>query len=184
MFEPFPFVAQHDAMDCGPACLAMVARKYGKKYPLQFLRDQSFLTKEGVSLSGISQAASLIGFESLSVKTSFQSLIEQQPLPCILFWNNGHFVVLYQIKRRLFSTSCNFKIADPSVGLITVSENTFKDSWMNQGDKGIAFLLEPTDLFYKTNAPEDKNYKLINAFKYLKPYKKRFLSAYIGPNCW
>ncbi|MCW3465681.1 cysteine peptidase family C39 domain-containing protein [Chitinophaga nivalis] len=93
------FIPQHDQMDCGPACLAMVAGAYGKKYSLQYLRDHSFLTREGVTLSGISEAAQKIGLEALSVKMPVEDFAGM-PLPCILHWNQNHFVVLYEIKKK------------------------------------------------------------------------------------
>lgn len=180
MFDSFPFIAQHDAMDCGPACLAMVAQKYGKKYPLQYLRDNAYLTREGVSLAGINEAAALIGFDSISVRTSLDNIIREKPFPCILFWNNGHFVVLYKIKKKFFSGKYVFKVADPSVGLRTIPENNFKDSWLNGGEKGVAFLLEPTDKFYTSKPPQENQYKLRHAFKYVYPYKKDFLQLIVG----
>jgi len=89
MFKAFNFVPQHDQMDCGPACLAMITQQMGKKYPLSYLRAHSYLTREGVSLSGMVQACEKIGLEAISVKITLQKLISEKPLPCILFWNNG-----------------------------------------------------------------------------------------------
>ena len=93
------FIPQQDQMDCGPACLAMVASTYKKKYPLQYLRDNSFITREGVSLLGIGEAATRIGFEILTAKLSIEKLNEM-PLPCILHWNQNHFVVLKKISKQ------------------------------------------------------------------------------------
>lgn len=92
---PIKFISQHDATDCGPACLAMIASKYGKNYSLQYLRDNSFLTREGVS-PGLTEASKKIGFETLSVKLTIEKTnrSEKQTLPCILHWNQNHFVVL------------------------------------------------------------------------------------------
>ena len=89
-----PFVAQHDAMDCGPACLAMVSEYYGKKHNLQFLRDHSYLTREGVSLMGLREAADYIGMDSCAVRNTVDELAHKTA-PVILFWNACHFVVLY-----------------------------------------------------------------------------------------
>lgn len=55
---------QHDSMDCGPTCLRMIAKFYGKNYSLQTLRDKCHITKEGVSMLGISDAAESIGFRT------------------------------------------------------------------------------------------------------------------------
>ena len=94
------FIPQHDQMDCGPACLAMVASKYNRSYPLNYLREISFISREGVSLLGISEASKKIGFDTFSAKITTQELFEQKELfPCILHWNQNHFVVLKKITK-------------------------------------------------------------------------------------
>lgn len=96
------FIAQHDQMDCGPACIAMIAMYFKKKYPLGYLRENCFLSKDGVSLLGISIAAEKIGFDTFSAKLNIQELSLKENLPCILHWNQNHFVVLYDLKKTLF----------------------------------------------------------------------------------
>ena len=96
----FPHYRQLDAMDCGPTCLRMVARYYGRSYTLQTLRQLSFITREGVSMLGLSEAAEHIGFRTQGVRVSFEQLVEDVPLPCILHWNQNHFVVCYKIKEE------------------------------------------------------------------------------------
>ena len=112
MFKSFPHYRQLDAMDCGPTCLRMIAKYYGKNYTLQSLREKSFITREGVSMLGISEAAESIGFRTTGVKITLEQLKKDVPLPCILHWNQNHFVVLYKIKKinhfniqRLFNKS-------------------------------------------------------------------------------
>lgn len=109
----FPFYTQPDAKDCGPACLRMIAKYYGKNYSLQNLRDKSFVTREGVSLLGISDAAESIGFKTLGIRVPLEKLITDAPLPCILHWKQKHFVVLYKITKNGI-----FHVADPAHGLI------------------------------------------------------------------
>lgn len=96
--KDFPLYTQHEAMDCGPTCLRMIAAYYGKRYSLQYLRDISYITKEGVSMLGISEAAERIGLHTIAVEATIGELIKQVPLPCILHWDQKHFVVLYKIK--------------------------------------------------------------------------------------
>ena len=97
MFKKFPNITQHDQMDCGPACLSMIASHYGKTYTIEYLREISFISREGVSLLGIKDASNIIGFESLPAKISIKKLLEiEESLPCILHWNQKHFVVLYK----------------------------------------------------------------------------------------
>lgn len=96
----FPFYPQFDMMDCGPACLRMIAKHYGKHYTLQTLRKKCFITHEGVSMLGISEAAESIGFRSLGVRLDTDKLVENASLPSILHWNQNHFVVLYKVKEK------------------------------------------------------------------------------------
>jgi ATP-binding cassette subfamily B protein len=93
--KKFPFLQQPDAMDCGPTCLSMVAQYYGRHYSLQFLRDHSGINREGVSLGGISDAAEAIGLATLPAQLTLTQLEEHAPLPCIVHWNQEHFVVVY-----------------------------------------------------------------------------------------
>jgi len=85
-------------MDCGPSCLRMVAKHYGRSYTLQNLWEKSFITRQGVSMLGISDAAESIGFHTSGVKITLEQLVENAPLPCILHWNQNHFVVLYKVQ--------------------------------------------------------------------------------------
>lgn len=93
---------QLDSMDCGPTCLRMIAKYYGRSYSLQTLREKAFITREGVSMLGISEAAEAIGFRTAGVRVTLRQLKEECPLPCILHWNQQHFVVCYRIRKGKF----------------------------------------------------------------------------------
>ena len=97
MIKTFPFISQPDQMDCGATCLAMVAKHYGKTYTIQKLRDMCSATRAGVSLLGISDAAEKLGFRTMGVRVSFEKLVEDAPLPCIVHWRQDHFVVVYNL---------------------------------------------------------------------------------------
>jgi len=160
------FIPQHDQMDCGPACLAMVSSKYGKNYSLQYLRENSFLTREGVSLLGISEASKKIGMETLSAKLDSNQLIEQRAyLPGILHWNQNHFVVLKKITKNIFSGKYFFHISDPAYGLIRLNNENFEKSWISDKNKGVALFLNPTD--------EEEKLTLKHLFRFLIPFKKQ-----------
>ncbi|MDR0796779.1 MAG: peptidase domain-containing ABC transporter [Tannerella sp.] len=148
MQKSFPHFRQLDAMDCGPTCLRMIAKYYGRNYTLQSLRERSFITREGVSMLGISEAAESIGFRTTGVKITLEQLKKEVPLPCILHWNQNHFVVLYKIKKasrswlkQIFNKSKNhsqfsilhsqFCIADPASTLVTFTEEEFKKCWLS-----------------------------------------------------
>jgi len=162
----FTLYKQYDAMDCGPTCLQMIAKHYGKKYTLEYLRQQCFLTREGVSLLGISEAAETIGLRTMAVKVPLQKLVKQAPLPTILHWNQQHFVVLYQIKKDIFY------IADPAHGLIKLTQSDFLKSWSTDGQNGIALLVEPTESFLQKDVSKEQKKKGFSfLFPYLKPYK-------------
>lgn len=126
--DVFPYYRQLDAMDCGPTCLRMIAKFYGKSYSLQTLRARSFISRNGVSMLGISDAAESIGFRTSGVRVSFEQLAEDVPLPCILHWNQSHFVVCYDVKKKKGQYS--FRIADPATQLVTYNELELKRCWL------------------------------------------------------
>ena len=133
-------------MDCGPSCLRMIAKFYGKNFSLQTIRERSFLTREGVSFLGMSDAAESIGMRSVGARVSYLQLAEEVPLPAIVHWKEEHFVVVYAVKKG------KVYVADPSYGLITYQEAEFLKGWCGHADsskaKGLALILEPTPDFY------------------------------------
>ena len=175
----FTHYTQLDKMDCGPTCLRMIAKHYGRSYTLQTLRERSFITREGVSMLGISDAAESIGFRTTGVKISLMQLKEDVPLPCILHWNQNHFVVLYKIKNN------SYHIADPASKKITFYEDEFERCWIStrsgEEDKGAALLLEPGPEFYDMEDEKGKrNRSLSFFFRYLTPHKKQFVQLILG----
>ncbi len=166
------FFPQHDQMDCGPACLAMISSYYGKDFGLQYLRNKSFITREGVSLLGISEASKKIGFSDISAKLNADDF-DNGLLPCILHWNQNHFVVLYKISKNIFTGKLTYKIADPGHGFISINEEKFKKSWLSDGEKGVALFLEPTEEFYKQTPPQEEKLSIKYLLNYLKPYKSQ-----------
>jgi ATP-binding cassette subfamily B protein len=147
MADQFQFYKQLDSADCGATCLRMVARHYGRHYSLEYLRQLSYLDREGVSLMGISDAAEKIGLRTLGVKTGFKRLSEDIPLPCVAHWQQDHFVVVYKI------ANAKVYVADPKVGKIELDEQEFLNGWIsdvvNTEAQGILLLLEPTPDFYE-----------------------------------
>lgn len=139
--DKFPHYTQLDAMDCGPTCLRMIAKYYGRTYSIQLLRERSFITREGVSMLGISDAAESIGFRTSGVRITLQQLKKDVSLPCILHWNQNHFVVCYRIKGD------RFYISDPGSAKAVFSEEEFASCWISTKidgkETGTALLLEP-----------------------------------------
>ncbi len=174
------FISQHDQMDCGPACLAMITSKFGKNYSLQYLRENSFLTKEGVSLLGISEASKKIGFETLTAKLTIEKLItEKETLPCILHWNQNHFVVLKKVTKSIFTGKYFFHISDPAHGFIKLNEKKFAKSWITDNNKGVALFLNPTENFYKKNPEKEEKLSVKHLFRYLTPFKKQISIMFV-----
>ena len=168
--KTLPHYTQHDVMDCGPTCLRMVAAFYGKHYSLEGLREKSFITREGVSMLGISEAAEKIGFRSICVQVGYEKL-QEAPLPCIIHWNQQHFVVVYKLNDRYVW------VADPGAGKLKYTKEEFCNCWLssrkNEEDTGVALLLEPTPEFYTTEDEGDevnrKGFSFL--YSYLRPYR-------------
>lgn len=179
----FPFTKQPDAMDCGPACLRMVSEHYGKRYTLEHLRGNCFIGRDGVSLLGISRAAEKIGFHTVGGRLTFDKLAEKAPLPSIVHWNQEHFVVVYGIRKN--RKGYKVFVADPGKGLLTYTREEFCDRWVSTRtggeEKGVALLLEPTNLFYEQEgdaAPTQNRLKFL--WKYLLRYKRFFTQLILG----
>jgi ATP-binding cassette subfamily B protein len=171
-------------MDCGPACLRMVTKYHGRIVSLDYLRNKSQYSKEGVSMLGLAEAAESVGFKSIGAKLSFDQLINDAPLPAIIHWDQFHFVVLTpkSSKRKLV-------IADPAKGILTLDEKEFCNHWIssieNGTGKGTALLLEPTPHFRKmvfTRDEQVQNGKIDRAylFNYLREHRSYFFQIMLG----
>lgn len=157
--KKFPHYRQLDTMDCGPTCIRMIGKHYGKHFSLQALRRHSYLTREGVSMLGIAEASEAIGMRTMAVKISFTQLAQEGILPCIIPWNQNHFVVLYRITRH------KVYIADPAQGLLSYSLADFKRSWLagSLSERGLVLFLSPMPAFYEEEG-EEKSDKVSFAF--------------------
>ena len=178
--KKFTHYRQADHKDCGPTCLKIIAKYYGKTINIQELRDFSETTREGSNLLFLSDAAEKIGFRTLGVKLSVKR-IEEAPLPCILHWNKDHYVVLYKIKKD------KYYISDPAFGLLEYNKEDFVKFWIgnNAGDEtkeGIALLIEATPNFFQSDFDKEENsglgFKFL--FKYLFQYKSFLIQLAVG----
>lgn len=180
----FPKFTQLDAMDCGPTCLRMIAKYYGRHYSLETLRQHSFITREGVSMLGISDAAEYIGFRTSGVMISFEQLIKEAPLPCIVHWKQNHFVVVYNIEKDK-KVGHRIYVADPALGLVTYNEADFKKCWhstrKDEEEKGTALLLEPGPEFFDREDEKGTHNRSLSYFlRYLSPYKSQLVQLVLG----
>ncbi len=176
----FPFFKQAEQKDCGPTCLKMIAKYYGRDIGIQNLRDWAETTREGSSLLGLGEAAEKLGFHSIGVKLSYNKLADV-PLPCILHWKEEHFVVLYKIKKH------KTYISDPAYSLINYETEEFIKLWIGSNadintEEGVALLIEPTATFYDHEKKNDRKEKFNISFlsHYLIKYKKFILQLAIG----
>ncbi|QZE13631.1 peptidase domain-containing ABC transporter [Halosquirtibacter laminarini] len=186
----FPYYRQLDAMDCGPTCLRMISKYYGKNYSLQFLRRLAHISNEGVSLMGISDAAEKIGFRTKGYRLSWEQLQNEIQLPCIVHWNQNHFAVVYEIKKHRLSKfrknrdKVNIHVADPAKGLLTYTKEEFLHYWLSTTKgatiEGVALLLETTPKFYSQEDESGEKLKFRYLLRYLQPYHKYILQLMLG----
>jgi ATP-binding cassette subfamily B protein len=174
----FPFYQQLDAMDCGPTCLRMISKYYGKHFTLQTLREKSYLARDGVSMLGIADAAESIGMKSLGAALTWEKLSSEAPLPLIAHWKQNHFIVVYKIKKdRIY-------VADPQIGLVTYSREEFLKGWISTKkdgeNKGTVLLIQPTPDFYQQDEEAKKRTGLRFLTRYLFPHKRLGYQLIIG----
>lgn len=174
-------------MDCGPTCLRMVAKYYGKNYSLQNLRMKSQITREGVSLLGISEAAEMIGFHTLAIKTRLEKLQKEDAVPFIAHWRHKHFIVVYKVKGN------KVYVSDPARSTIVYTVQEFLNGWAGtqngtavlegqkgQAGQGVALLLEPTPKFYSEGEDQKKKLNFTILLKYLLSYKNLLFQLALG----
>lgn len=180
MIKKFPHYKQPDQKDCGPTCIKIIYNYYGKKIPIQQLRNISETTRSGSSLSRLSDTFEKIGFRTLGVKMPVNELYDV-PLPCVLHWNKNHYVVLYKIKKK------KFYVSDPAYGLLKYTKDDFLKHWIGNNahentNEGIALLIETTPNFHNSNFEKKEESKLGFSFltKYVFKYKRFLWQLVIG----
>lgn len=185
MVRAFPHYQQLDDMDCGSTALRMIAKYYGKEYSAETLRKYCHGTRDGISMLGISEAAEMIGFRTLGVRITLAQLANDAHLPCILHWNQNHFVVCYKVKKNR-NGSYRIYIADPASQCLCFTEKEFLHCWLSSEVEGVgcgmALLLVPTTSFkqYEDEGEKAQRHKLGFFFHYLMPYKKQIVQLMLG----
>lgn len=170
----FPHYKQHNASDCGPTSLRMIAKFYGMNYSVEMLRKHCHISRRGVSMLGISEGAQYIGFDTVGVKMSFEELVEQSAYPCILHWNQNHFVVCYGIEKHK-NEVYKIHISDPASQRLTYTKEEFERCWIgsqvHENGKGVVLILEPGENFGKIEDEYKKNSRSMLSFaRYFTPY--------------
>jgi ATP-binding cassette, subfamily B, bacterial len=167
----FPHYKQYDEMDCGPTCLRIICKYYGKNCSLEYLRTLTYTNRSGTSMLSLSKAAEKLGLRPTAVKISFADLVEVAPFPCVAFWNQSHFVVVYKIKKN------KVYVSDPAHGLLTFTKQEFLKGWAAAEESGIILSLEHTADFKKENDSQADSSKkgLASMFAYLTRHKKKMI---------
>ena len=170
----FPVDYQMDSQDCGPACLKIIAKYFGRFYSLQYLRDRCGITKQGVSLENLSTGAESIGLRTLAIKCTLDDIINKIPFPAILFWRDSHFIVVYHANKKYIWVS------DPAKGRIKYTHEDFKAGWYKKGETlGVLLAIEPTIDFKRSKVEKEieKN-SFISILRYFIPYKNSFATIF------
>jgi ATP-binding cassette subfamily B protein len=156
----------------------MIAKFYGKSYSLQTLREKSYLSRDGVSMMGISEAAESIGFRTMGVSLTPEKLFSTAPLPLVVHWKQNHFVVVYKV------TKDTVYVADPAFGLVKYTKTEFLKNWISvQQDgekKGLALLLETTPDFYAEEGEVVDKSSFRFLLSYIKPHRKYIIQLILG----
>ena len=184
VIRKFPHYQQLDEMDCGSTSLRMIARYYGREYSAEMLRQHCHITRNGVSMLGISEAAEYLGFRTLGVRITMEQLANDATLPCILHWNQNHFVVCYKVKKDR-SGRYRFYISDPASQKLCYTEEEFMRCWLSttvQGkDCGMALLMVPGVNFGKRKEECESRRQSLGFFiKYLQPYRSQIVQLLLG----
>lgn len=169
----FPEEYQLDKMDCGPTCLKIISRYYGRYYSLTMLRELCGVTREGVSISNITNGAERIGLKTRAVKCTVKQLKEEVPLPCIVHWKNHHFVVVYKVGRN------QVYLSDPAAGLTKYPMKEFARSWVkSDSKKGVVIGLQPEADFHELNLedPTQRHKGYSKVLEYFRPYQKSIVT--------
>jgi ATP-binding cassette subfamily B protein len=169
----FTYYKQLNAMDCGPTCLRMIAKHYGRHYNADTIREMSGFGKQGVSMLGISETAEKLGFRTRGVQISYEKL-RTAPVPATLHWNQSHFVVLVDAGRK------SVTVADPAIGLVNYNKQEFLKYWISNavegsGEVGTALLMEPSPAFYSAEGEKESKLSWILATRYLYQNKKALI---------
>ena len=168
----FPLILQADSSDCGVASLAMIAEWYGIYVDYDTLRQHCLVSRVGVSLLTINKQAQELGFKTEAVQLNFENLqAEKKQMPCIVFWNNEHFVVVRRI------TSHKVLVADPALGNLSYTHADFKKSWCCNGNEGIALLMTPPEGKISKETTASKPSLIKQLLYYTKNQRTQFIKA-------
>lgn len=184
IFHRFPHFKQNNATDCGPTCLRMIARYYALDYSPEMLRRHCHISRRGVNMLGIREAAEHIGFDAIGVKMTFEELASKGLFPCILHWNQNHFVVCYNIKKEK-NGGCKIHISDPASQRIVYTKEEFEQCWIgrntNREKEGVVLMLKPGNRFGKVKDEyRTKQRNMLSFVSYFTPYRSMIIQLLLA----
>lgn len=176
MLKQFPHYKQMDQMDCGATCLRIIFKYYGQLVSIHKIRKLCQTTNQGVNLLGISEAAEKLGFRTYGLRLSLEQLNKAE-LPCIVHWNQNHFIVLYKIRKG------KYYFSDPASGLMSYDEKEFTQNWFSSKElnNGLSLLLSPGPRFYQLDEEEPElklNWRKV--IRYFYKYKRLYIQLILG----
>lgn len=174
----FPAYKQTDRFDCGPACLKMISKYFGKSLSIEYLRYVCHISPDGITAKNLIDAFDEIGFHTMPASVNFETLSQEAPLPCVCYWRNRHFVIVFKVtKKKVY-------VADPAFGIIKYSKEEFLKGWLNSAkpdgnEEGLCILIEPSAKF---NDQEDNEVSvgLRSILPYLKNFSNYFFQIGLG----
>lgn len=166
---------QMDSQDCGPSCLKMIAKYYGRYYSLQYMRDKCGITKEGVSIRDLSVGAEAIGLKTLAIRCTLEDVVDRVPLPGIAFWKQSHFVVVYKVNSKYVW------VADPMKGKVKYTHTDFAAGWIPKDEREGVLLCVETTVDFASNEVEKQQRRdsLWAILAYFYPYRRNFFLIFV-----
>jgi ATP-binding cassette, subfamily B, bacterial len=168
-FKKFPHYRQHDQMDCGPACLKIISKYYGKEFSQEYLRERCNTDRMGTSMLALSEGAEKLGYKTDGLRLGFDDLVTLDQLPVIAHWQQKHFVVVHKIKNN------TVYVADPAHDLLTYSKQEFLKNWCGNTEQGIVLTLQPMQAFYENKHAFTSAGTFAVLKKYLRPHRIKMI---------
>ena len=138
-----PVVMQMEALECGAACLTMIMAYYGKWIPLEQVREDCDVSRDGTNAGNIAKAARAYGFDARGFLYGSKKLKKKGTCPCIIHWEFNHFVVLCGFKRG------KVYINDPARGDVVITEQEFDEAFT-----GVTVLITPGEGYTPSGSPK------------------------------
>lgn len=177
----FPFYKQLDSSDCGAACLRMILKYYGKHFTSETIRAKAFTSREGTSFLGLKQAAESFGMEAYALQLDWEAFCKLIKTPCIIHWNQNHFIVVYKVKHNRFTNNTTIYVANPGKGILPLSKEEFLAGWLHETEnKGFVLVMEPTEAFYQLKEEKESSLTFRYLLRYIRPFRTPIIQFFLA----